>query len=81
MGYGDGSREQWAFDYDDAVPFFKQALELGITFWDTANSCLNPLSLGCWPKISPEADNQHPKPLPEPDEASEAPPEPWRHRL
>jgi hypothetical protein len=45
--------------------------ELGITFWDTANSGLNPLSLGCWPKISPEADNQHPKPLPEPDEASQ----------
>ena len=37
MGYGDGSREKWALDYDDAVPFFKQALELGITFWDTAN--------------------------------------------
>ena len=27
MGYGDGSREKWALDYDDAVPFFKQALE------------------------------------------------------
>jgi 1-deoxyxylulose-5-phosphate synthase len=37
MGYGDGSREKWALDYDDAVLFFKQALELGITFWDTAN--------------------------------------------
>jgi aryl-alcohol dehydrogenase-like predicted oxidoreductase len=37
MGYGDGSRGKWALDYDDAVPFFKQALELGITFWDTAN--------------------------------------------
>jgi aryl-alcohol dehydrogenase-like predicted oxidoreductase len=37
MGYGDGSREEWALDYDAAVPFFRQALELGITFWDTAN--------------------------------------------
>jgi aryl-alcohol dehydrogenase-like predicted oxidoreductase len=37
MGFGDGSRETWALDYDDAAPFFKQALDLGITFWDTAN--------------------------------------------
>jgi aryl-alcohol dehydrogenase-like predicted oxidoreductase len=37
MGFGDGSRETWALDYDDAVPFFKQALDLGISFWDTAN--------------------------------------------
>ncbi|MFE4834497.1 aldo/keto reductase [Arthrobacter sp. NPDC056691] len=37
MGYGDGSREKWALDYDAAAPFFRQALDLGITFWDTAN--------------------------------------------
>jgi 1-deoxyxylulose-5-phosphate synthase len=37
MSYGDGSRETWALGYDDAAPFFRQALELGITFWDTAN--------------------------------------------
>ena len=37
MGFGDGSREKWALDYDAAIPFFEQALELGITFWDTAN--------------------------------------------
>ena len=37
MSYGDGSREEWALDYDAAAPFFRQALELGITFWDTAN--------------------------------------------
>jgi aryl-alcohol dehydrogenase-like predicted oxidoreductase len=37
MGYGDGSREKWALGYDEALPFFRQALELGITFWDTAN--------------------------------------------
>ncbi|WP_284981662.1 aldo/keto reductase [Arthrobacter sp. efr-133-TYG-118] len=37
MGYGDGSREIWAIDYDAAAPFFRQALDLGITFWDTAN--------------------------------------------
>jgi aryl-alcohol dehydrogenase-like predicted oxidoreductase len=37
MGYGDGSREKWALGYEEAAPFFQQALELGITFWDTAN--------------------------------------------
>ena len=37
MGFGDGSREKWALDYDAAAPFFRQALDLGITFWDTAN--------------------------------------------
>jgi aryl-alcohol dehydrogenase-like predicted oxidoreductase len=37
MSYGDGSREEWALDYDAAAPFFRQALELGVTFWDTAN--------------------------------------------
>jgi aryl-alcohol dehydrogenase-like predicted oxidoreductase len=37
MGFGDGSRERWALDNDDAVTFFRQALDLGITFWDTAN--------------------------------------------
>ena len=29
MGFGDGSRETWALDYDAAVPFFRQALDLG----------------------------------------------------
>jgi aryl-alcohol dehydrogenase-like predicted oxidoreductase len=37
MGFGDGSREEWAVGYDDAAPFFRQALELGVTLWDTAN--------------------------------------------
>lgn len=39
MGYGDGSDPfwSWAVPYEDAAPFFKEALELGITFWDTAN--------------------------------------------
>ena len=39
---------------------------------DFVTSCMNPLSLGRWPKVSPEADNQHPKPLPEHDEASQS---------
>ncbi|HEY1093274.1 MAG TPA: aldo/keto reductase [Glycomyces sp.] len=28
----------WALDEEAAGPFFKQALDLGVTFWDTANA-------------------------------------------
>src|SRR3954468_6762050 len=41
MSYGDPDTpgaHAWALDDDDAQPFFRQAIELGITFWDTANS-------------------------------------------
>ena len=38
MSFGDGSRGVgWALDADAAEPLFRQALDLGITFWDTAN--------------------------------------------
>lgn len=39
MSYADGSRgfHPWALDEDAAQPFFRQAVDLGITFWDTAN--------------------------------------------
>jgi 1-deoxyxylulose-5-phosphate synthase len=39
MSFGDGSgkREGWPIGYDDAAAYFRQALDLGITFWDTAN--------------------------------------------
>jgi aryl-alcohol dehydrogenase-like predicted oxidoreductase len=37
MSFGDNSRMEWALGYEDATPIFRQALELGITFWDTAN--------------------------------------------
>ncbi len=41
MSYGDpktvGAHE-WSLDDEDAQPFFRQAVELGITFWDTANA-------------------------------------------
>ena len=40
MSYGDPDTEgahRWALADDDAQPFFRQAIELGITFWDTAN--------------------------------------------
>ena len=40
MSYGDPATEgahRWALADDDAAPFFRQALDLGINFWDTAN--------------------------------------------
>ncbi|GAA2203611.1 aldo/keto reductase [Sinomonas flava] len=39
MSFGDPSRgfSEWALDDAAAEPLFRQALELGITFWDTAN--------------------------------------------
>ena len=37
FGNGESGREGWPIPYDDAVPFFRQALDLGINFWDTAN--------------------------------------------
>jgi 1-deoxyxylulose-5-phosphate synthase len=40
MSFGDTSRgfNQWALDDAAAEPVFRQAVELGITFWDTANA-------------------------------------------
>jgi aryl-alcohol dehydrogenase-like predicted oxidoreductase len=39
MSFGDPGRgfHPWALDEETSGPFFAQALELGITFWDTAN--------------------------------------------
>src|SRR6195952_4819613 len=39
MSFGDPASgfQQWTFPQDEALPYFQQALELGITFWDTAN--------------------------------------------
>ena len=37
MSFGDGSRVNWALDEPAAEPIAKQAFDLGITFWDTAN--------------------------------------------
>lgn len=39
MSFGDTASgfSEWALNEDDAQPFFRQAVELGITFWDTAN--------------------------------------------
>src|SRR5688572_17818668 len=39
MSFGDTSRgfSEWSLGDEEAQPFFQQAVELGITFWDTAN--------------------------------------------
>ncbi|VXC50261.1 aldo/keto reductase [Plantibacter sp. T3] len=39
MTYGDPHRglHRWTLDEAASAPFFRQAVELGITFWDTAN--------------------------------------------
>ena len=40
MSYGDPtstSAHLWSLDDEDAQPFFRQAVELGVTSWDTAN--------------------------------------------
>ena len=39
MTYGDPTRglHSWSLDESAAAPFFQQAVELGVTFWDTAN--------------------------------------------
>ena len=37
MTYGDKSWRDWILTEDESLPFFKQALEAGITFFDTAD--------------------------------------------
>ncbi len=39
MSFGDTARgfNEWSLNEDDAQSFFRQAVELGINFWDTAN--------------------------------------------
>ena len=40
MSYGDPATpgaHEWSLHDEEAQPFFRQAVELGITFWDTAN--------------------------------------------
>lgn len=37
MSFGDRSSMSWTLDDADAEPIFRRAVQLGITFWDTAN--------------------------------------------
>lgn len=39
MSFGDRNAfHQWTLDEESSQPYFRQAVELGITFWDTANT-------------------------------------------
>jgi 1-deoxyxylulose-5-phosphate synthase len=38
MSYGSRAWRPWVLDRDEAMPFFKRAIELGITFFDTADA-------------------------------------------
>ncbi len=60
FGEGDSGRDGWPIPYEDAVPFFRQALDLGITFWDTANGynpriCMNEFRVRTWAQSGPNA--------------------------
>jgi aryl-alcohol dehydrogenase-like predicted oxidoreductase len=56
MSFGrPGTGRDWALDGDDAEPIFRQAVELGITFWDTANV----YSAGTSEEIVGEAIRKH----------------------
>ncbi|WP_194910704.1 aldo/keto reductase [Catenulispora rubra] len=37
MSFATGGQRAWTLDADQADPIFRQAVDLGITFWDTAN--------------------------------------------
>jgi predicted aldo/keto reductase-like oxidoreductase len=36
MSYGSSRRREWILDEEQSFPFFKQAIEAGINFFDTA---------------------------------------------
>lgn len=43
-------RQPWALNEDESQPFLRQALDLGINFFDTANVCSsgeNEAVIGC----------------------------------
>jgi aryl-alcohol dehydrogenase-like predicted oxidoreductase len=44
MSYGNPvtGLHNWTLDEEASQPFFRQAVELGVTFWDTANAPGNP---------------------------------------
>jgi hypothetical protein len=48
-GFGErafGEREGWPIGYDDAARYFRQAVDLGINFWDTATATTRHLGGG-----------------------------------
>jgi 1-deoxyxylulose-5-phosphate synthase len=74
MSYGDPTTPNahtWALKEDDAQPYFRQAVELGVIFWDTANTYqLGPSeevvgrAVKCWPvPSSPHPSSERPSPI------------------
>jgi 1-deoxyxylulose-5-phosphate synthase len=57
MTYGDPKWREWVLAEADALPFYRQAYEAGITFWDTANM----YSLGASEAITGKAIKQFAK--------------------
>jgi aryl-alcohol dehydrogenase-like predicted oxidoreductase len=50
MSYGDPTTlraHEWSLNDDEAQPFFRQAVELGVTFWDT-RTCIKPGRRRSW---------------------------------
>ena len=41
MSYGSSAWRDWSFDYEQSLPFVKQALDGGINFFDTADMYAN----------------------------------------
>jgi aryl-alcohol dehydrogenase-like predicted oxidoreductase len=41
MGYGEKVWQPWCIDEDAALPILKEAFDLGINTWDTANTYSN----------------------------------------
>src|SRR5260370_38457217 len=37
MSYGSSQRREWILDEEQSLPFFKQAIDAGINFFDTAD--------------------------------------------
>jgi len=44
MSYGSSQRRAWILDEEQSLPFFKQAIEAGINFFDTADMYYGGLS-------------------------------------
>ena len=55
MSYGSRQWRPWVLERDEAMPFFRRAIELGITFFDTADV----YSLGVSEEITGRALREH----------------------
>lgn len=75
----------WTLDEDAAQPFFAQAVDLGVTFWDTANAygggtsevivgrAITKYATRSWPQSCPAPPNRTTSPTPSPPWTSPSP--------